>query len=139
MPFLIKMCHQDRKEWDAEIEPKEASCEVGLHHSQGNEFEQQFLDGEFLIASQHEDREDDDIIEFDFEEQLQELPQGDGRLAHKVARDEHKAVDARLSPHTEDIEELALGCNGLVLQFSHQAGIDDIVMAYDEQHHDDAV
>lgn len=74
MPFLIKMCHQDRKEWDAEIEPKEASCEVGLHHSQRNEFEEQFLDGEILIAAQHKDREDDDIVQFDFEEQLQELP-----------------------------------------------------------------
>lgn len=121
MPFLIKMCHQDRKEWDAEIEPKEASCEVGLHHSQRNEFEEQFLDGEILIATQHEDREDDDIVQFDFEEQLQELPQGDGRLAHEVACDEHKAVDARLSPHTEDIEEQALGSNRSILQFSHQA------------------
>lgn len=132
MSLLIKMGHQDGEEWDAEIEPKEASCEVGFHHSKGNEFEQQFLDGEILIASQHEYREDDDIIEFDFEEQLQELPQGDGRLAHKIASDEHKAVDARLSPHAKDIEEQALGSNRSILQFSHQAGIDDIVMANDE-------
>lgn len=132
MPFLIKMCHQDRKEWEAEIEPKEASCEVGLHHSQRDEFEEQFLDGEILIATQHENREDDDIVQFDFEEQLQELPQGDGRLTHEVARDEHKAVDARLSPHAKDVKEQALGSNRSILQFSHQVGIDDIVMANDE-------
>ena len=74
MPFLIQVSHQDREEWDAEIKPKEASCEVGLHHSQRNELEQQFLDGKILIAAQHKDREDNDIVQFDFEEQFQEFP-----------------------------------------------------------------
>lgn len=104
----VNVADKHREERYAQIEPQKASREICLHHFKGEYTATQMSDREILIASHYECRIYHNIVEQHLKQKLKEFPKRYRGAAHKVARNQHEAVDTSLTPHAKEIEEEAL-------------------------------
>lgn len=61
------------------------------------------------------------------------------RGAHKVAGNHHKAVNTRLTPHTEEKSKDRVRLQRIIQRTPIHPGINNRVMRHNQQHHDNPV
>lgn len=91
-----------------------------------------------FIPADDKSRINDDVVEPYFEEQSKELAKRDIRGAHEIAGNEHKAVDADLTPHAEKIQKIRVPGIGRFGDDLGNTGIHHIVVCYNQKHRYDA-
>ena len=92
-----------------------------------------------LITCQGKNSGYDDLVKIDFRQKPEVLPSRDGGLAHVVASNQYKTVNARFSKCPEYEKEQGTP-RAWILPYrsicSNQSGIDHVVMCHNQQHRD---
>ena len=90
------------------------------------------------VPAQCENRKEEHLVKFHFEQQLESLAQRNLRGAHEVPRNQYETVDSRLAAPPEQQKQQRLCRRVIFKNHGHEAGIHHIVVRNNYEHRDDA-
>ena len=105
MHFLVHILCEQIQEWNQQIEYQETGGEARCHTPNRYQHFYHRLQREAVVTREQKHSSYHHIVEFHLQQEFEEFSQRDLLLAHEVASDEYETVDARLAPHTQQIQE----------------------------------